>query len=492
MSTRANSRRVGTKRSCDEAGKARAIAADGGRAPAACTPRPRRGETLLRIGMDDTDSVDGMCTTYIGFRLAAELRRAGARFADYPRLVRLNPNVPWKTRGNGAVGMSVYTGDPAAARESTVRMLERHSDVRGGANPAAAFIKGGGAVPRPVAGFAREALRTLIGRTEARRFPARHGVDVESLGNGQGIVGAVAAAGYEFGVDSTLELLSYRRPAMFGRPRRIDAPSVRRMQDATRPRTFNSYDERTRRPLIAPRGPDPVLYGIRGEDLPALLRARRMVGTGGEEASGYAVYRTNQGTGEHLLADIGGAPPEPYESGTIEGTVVGPAPRGPGGHAYFDVRTAGAAAVVRCAAYRRSGLAGTAALLAAGDRVRVGGGVRPASRSLPRVLNAEVIEVVSVARAWRDENPRCLPCGRSMKSRGRGQGYACPRCGKPAPAGGGKARVEAPRGLRAGTYVPPPSSQRHLARPLQRRGVRGAPRFDGRSGWLRLEMSSGE
>ena len=438
--------------------------------------------------MDDTDSVDGMCTTYVGFRLAAELRRAGARFADYPRLVRLNPNVPWKTRGNGAVGLAVFTGDPAAAREATVRMLERHSDVRGGANPAAAFIAGGGAVPRPVSRFAREALRTLIGRAAARRFPARHGVDVESLGNGQGIVGAVAAAGYEFGGDSTLELLCYRRPPLFGRPRRIDAESVRRMQDATRPRTFNSYDDRARRPLIAPRGPDPVLYGIRGEDLPALLAARRMVGTGGERDAGHAVYRTNQGTGEHLLSDIGGEPIRPYESGTVEGAVVRSAPRGRGGHAYFDVRTA-RGAVVRCAAYRRSGLAGTAASLAAGDAVRVGGGVRPASRSLPRALNAEVIEVLSVARAWRDRNPRCAPCNRSMKSRGRGQGYACPRCGAPA---AGTVRVEAPRALRAGTYLPPPSSQRHLARPLQRRGVAAAARFDGRSGWLRLESSSGE
>lgn len=449
-------------------------------------PCPRRGEELLRIGMDDTDSVRGMCTTYIGFRLAAELRRTGARFADYPRLVRLNPNVPWKTRGNGAVGMSVYTGDPAAAREATVRMLERHSDVRGGANPAAAFIVGGGPVLPPAARFAREALHALIGRDAARRFLGRHGIDIESLGNGQGIVGAVAAAGYEFGADSTLELLSYRRPAMFGRPRRIDAASVRRMQDATRPRTFNSYDERARRPLIAPRGPDPVLYGIRGEDLPVLLKARRMVGTGGEAAAGHAVYRTNQGTGEHLLASLGSAPLAPYESGTVEGTVEGPAPRGRGGHAYFDVRAAGAV-VVRCAAYRRSGLAGTAASLAAGDRVRVGGGVRPASRGLPRVLNAEVIEVVSVARAWREANPRCLPCGRSMKSRGRGQGYACPGCGAPAPAGAGKVEIEVPRVLRTGTYLPPPSSQRHLARPLQRRGVAGAARFDGRSDWLRLE-----
>ena len=442
-----------------------------------------RGGTLLRIGIDDTDSARGMCTTYLGFRLAAELRRLGARFADYPRLVRLNPNVPWRTRGNGAVGLVVRTDDPAAAKEAALRMLEGHSETANGANPAAAFIEGE-AVPRPAAQLARAALHTLIGRAEARRFPARHGIETESLGNGQGIVGAVAAAAYEFGADSTLELLCYRRPAMFGAPRRVDAGSVRRMQEATRPRTFSSYDERAGRSIIAPRGPDPVLYGIRGEDLGALLRARRMVDAGGEEPAGYAVYRTNQGTGEHLRERLGVAAgqPAPYASGTVEGTVERqPAPPGPGGHVYFAVRTA--CTVVGCAAYRRSGLAGTAAALAAGDAVRVGGGMRPASRSLPRVLNAEVIEVVSVAPAWRDENPRCAPCGRSMKSRGRGQGYACPRCGAAA-AAAGRRRVEVRRGLRAGTYLPPVSSQRHLARPRERYGVAGAARFDERLEWL--------
>lgn len=435
--------------------------------------------TLLRIGIDDTDSVRGMCTTYLGFMLAAELRRIGAAFEDYPRLVRLNPNVPWKTRGNGAVGLAVRTADPGAAKGAAVRLLKRYSDTANGANPAAAFIEGD-AAPRQAARLARTALHSVVGREDARRLAARHGIEVVSLGNGQGIVGAVSAAGYEFGADCTLELLSYRRPSMFGMPRRIDAASVRRMQDATRPRTFSSYDERAGRPIIAPRGPDPVLYGIRGEDLPALLRARGMVGSGGEDEAGYAVYRTNQGTGEHLRAALA-VPPAPHESGTVEGTVVRSGPACRGGHAYFDVRAARGA--VRCAAYRRSDLAGAAAALAAGDLVRVGGGVRPAMGGLPRVLNAEVIEVVSAARVWRDANPRCDACAKSMKSRGRGQGYACARCGA---ASSSRRRVEVGRGLRPGIYLPSASSQRHLARPRQRYGLApNAPQFDARSEWLR-------
>jgi tRNA(Ile2)-agmatinylcytidine synthase len=46
----------------------------------------------MHIGLDDTDSVRGGCTTYIAALLAVELERLGAVFLDYPLLVRLNPN----------------------------------------------------------------------------------------------------------------------------------------------------------------------------------------------------------------------------------------------------------------------------------------------------------------------------------------------------------------------------------------------------------------
>ena len=55
----------------------------------------------LHIGMDDTDSARGMCTTFLAYVIVDGLLARGAAFLDYPRLVRLNPNIPWKTRGNG-------------------------------------------------------------------------------------------------------------------------------------------------------------------------------------------------------------------------------------------------------------------------------------------------------------------------------------------------------------------------------------------------------
>lgn len=60
---------------------------------------------LLHIGLDDTDSPNGMCTTYLGALLYRELSRFGEP-VDLPKLIRLNPNIPYKTRGNGAVSLT--------------------------------------------------------------------------------------------------------------------------------------------------------------------------------------------------------------------------------------------------------------------------------------------------------------------------------------------------------------------------------------------------
>jgi tRNA(Ile2)-agmatinylcytidine synthase len=56
------------------------------------------------IGLDDTDSVDGMCTTYIGTLIVGAIRDLDRNLIrEPPKLLRLNPNNPYKTRGNGAV-----------------------------------------------------------------------------------------------------------------------------------------------------------------------------------------------------------------------------------------------------------------------------------------------------------------------------------------------------------------------------------------------------
>jgi tRNA(Ile2)-agmatinylcytidine synthase len=58
---------------------------------------------IYLLGIDDTDTRFGHSTTHLGYLVLRELARIGCTFSTYPRLVRLNPNIPFKTRGNAAV-----------------------------------------------------------------------------------------------------------------------------------------------------------------------------------------------------------------------------------------------------------------------------------------------------------------------------------------------------------------------------------------------------
>src|SRR2546426_10608521 len=61
--------------------------------------------TELHIGIDDTDSEKGGCTTYTATVLFQELIERGFKPSNFPWLVRQNPNIPCKTRRNGTVAV---------------------------------------------------------------------------------------------------------------------------------------------------------------------------------------------------------------------------------------------------------------------------------------------------------------------------------------------------------------------------------------------------
>ena len=81
----------------------------------------------------------------------------------------------------------------------------------------------------------------LINRNKAKKFAEKNGLDFYYQGNGQGLVGAIGAIGYDF-QDHTLELLSYRKKSKFGKERKISSDSVKNYAEKTSPSTFNSYD----------------------------------------------------------------------------------------------------------------------------------------------------------------------------------------------------------------------------------------------------------
>ena len=57
------------------------------------------------IGLDDTDSLQGMCTTYLGTKIFFHLVKTETliEICQFPYLIRHNPNVPNRTKGNGSV-----------------------------------------------------------------------------------------------------------------------------------------------------------------------------------------------------------------------------------------------------------------------------------------------------------------------------------------------------------------------------------------------------
>ena len=59
------------------------------------------------IGLDDTDSVEGGCTTWEFHLLLSEIEESGFEINNAPRLVRLWPFAPERTRGNAALSAEI-------------------------------------------------------------------------------------------------------------------------------------------------------------------------------------------------------------------------------------------------------------------------------------------------------------------------------------------------------------------------------------------------
>ena len=91
-------------------------------------------KTVLNIGFDDTDSPKGMCTTFLAYKIVDLLRKHKTEFLDFPRLIRFNPNIPWKTRGNGAVSIRIKTKNPSKIKNQIKNLVLKYSDVKNGAN----------------------------------------------------------------------------------------------------------------------------------------------------------------------------------------------------------------------------------------------------------------------------------------------------------------------------------------------------------------------
>jgi len=433
-------------------------------------------QQIMHIGLDDTDSTRKGCTTYVTALLVEKLEKLNVAFLDYPSLVRLNPNVPWKTRGNGALCLRIKhaAGLEDKIKETAINLVEEYSDLDfKGTDPGVVFFQGA-EIPEGFKVFAKSAITGIVTLKEAVRLVQRFGGEALGFKACRGIIGALAAVGETFEGDYTYELIAYRVPENYGLKRKVDEASIFGMDDLTKPYTFNNVDLEKGRVIITPRGPDPILFGIRGETPEVVRRAFELVKPL-ERVERWVVFRSNQGTDAHLRRATALNQVEPFSSVVVRG-VVSRSPRiVPLRHVVFSLSDE--SGEVDCAAYEPTGaLRKVARNLIAGDRVEVCGAVREASAERRLTVNLEKIRVLELAPEVVSQNPACPKCGKRLESMGKDKGFRCKKCGERFD-NAEKVRVAVERGLKAGLYVTSTRSQRHLTKPLRRYGLEkhGAP-----------------
>lgn len=419
----------------------------------------------LHIGIDDTDSKKGGCTTYIAALLVQELLRLDAKFTDYPNIIRLNPNIPYKTRGNAAVALrlKIHRIMRDSVQETVLRCVEKNSRLGDrGTDPAVVLLTGN---PNShVKRTAHKALSDVVPVKQAIRTLRGSKATAVCYGTGLGLVGALAAVGQDISGDHTYEFIAYREKRNWGTTRKIDFESVKRMDELTAPSTFNNYDPAHNRILIAPHGPDPVMIGIRGESARDVLRAFRLLRLR-EAVERWVIFRTNHATDAHFsYAD--GESIRINRPVKLNGTVIERPQRIAGGHVFFTLGYG--SRMVRCAAFEPTGkFKEIVAMLIPGDMVTVFGGVRKTREDLPPTVNLEKMFIRRLAVETVLENPLCPNCGKHMKSAGKLQGFRCNRC-RLISRGAGKHEITKNRALLTGVYLPDKRAHRHLTKPLSR------------------------
>lgn len=416
---------------------------------------------LLHVGLDDTDSKKAMCTTYVTAVILDELKNMGFPVAEPPKLIRLNPNCPYKTRGNAALSFSLMAeaDEVQVIRGVVLTKVRELADLKErGTDPGVVFLTG--RIPASLAKFSAKAVREMVTMDEALDLAKSIGAEVHRFKYGRGVIGALAAIGNKFDNGFTYELIAYRTKVYWGTPRRIDRTSVFEMDAKTKPYTFDSVDYTTGEIRIMPHTPCPVYLGIRGTD-PAVVESALKMLKLEEPVERFVLYRTNQGTDAHL-ADVKISDAKVYSSVRIRGLVSSAPSTIRGGHVLFRLKDQ--TGQIDCAAYEPTKHFRKLVLeLVPGDTVTVYGSVKK-RQGLPKTVNLEKFELLKAATVTNTQSPKCPKCGRTMKSEGRNKGYQCPRCKFRDPLARPMV-VELSRRIKPGLYTVSPRARRHLSKP---------------------------
>ncbi|WP_456471843.1 TiaS agmantine-binding domain-containing protein [Methanocaldococcus sp.] len=412
------------------------------------------------IGIDDTDSRERFCTTYLATILYDILK--DTYNLNIPKLIRLNPMVKYKTRGNGGVCLEILDNldkkDKEEIKDIVIKAVEKYSDLScENTNPGIVFLdKENFKKNREILkNYYREALFNILPLDYAEKVIKKVGGEFIKYKKGYGIIGALGAISST--PPYTYELLAYRERSKWGKKREIDERSVIEMDKKTFPYTFDNYDYENKKILIAPNTPCPVLFGIRGIKIKSLIDAYFMVK--GERAERFMIFKTNHGTDVHLrylkIKDI-----YPNTGVIVYGYIVEKPKDIEGGHVIFKVSDDTGA--IDCVAYEPTkGFRDVIRKLTVGDYIAVYGTVR----EKPLTINIEKIKVLKLEDIYKLDK-KCPYCGGTLKAKGRKVGYKCRKCKKIVGYEEIK-KIKVERDIKIGFYEVPGVARRHLSKPIQ-------------------------
>ncbi|WP_416235055.1 TiaS agmantine-binding domain-containing protein [Methanobrevibacter sp.] len=420
---------------------------------------------MLHIGIDDTDSPDGMCTTYLACYIINELKKEGINIEDVPRLIRLNPFARFKTRGNGGISFKI---DISSLNQEKIYQLkkivlenvEKLSETScDNTNPGVIFYQG--EITKEMQNYAMKAIYSIISIEEAENFAKKIGAEAHKFKKGRGIIGSIASISCPL-KDYTYELLTYRKKENYGKERLINKDSVYIMDKKTND-TFENVDYKNDYIAIGPKTPCPILYGIRGESIEGLNLAKDIVKVN-EPIESYCIFKTNQHTDMHLqnIDKISGM--EKYGCYIVSGYVKDDPHVIEGGHIFFKLGDESgdidAAAYEPTKEFRK-----IIKQLKKGDQVQLFGGI-----GCGETFNIEKIKIIKLQKKKIFKNPICA-CGKTMTSAGKNKGFKCKKCGNKLPNGEKIAEEEKRELIEGKFYETPVSARRHLAKPLCRMNI---------------------
>jgi len=369
------------------------------------------------LGLDDTDSLQEGCTTLEFHKLLESLP------CDYgqPRLVRLWPFASRRTRGNAALAVEIF------ADENIVEWLDDY------------WLKN----IKPLTGKISESQHS-----DREQFPADPGMvlfeeqpsediywsTVQSQQSfteggwqwgGHGRIGATAACAWREN-SVTWEGIAWREFERFVSPSAI-------IEVDSWPETFLCRDPRTTRGLVAPRGPCPVMFGIRTTSKRSCEKATKYLCEAKDTASVIAsrVFATNQASGDHITR--------------IEKCIVENIDMRKGGHVEINNKLL---------SFQEGGPVNELS-----QWIQIGDEIEYMGLEFEGMIHLEAMKVVSSTTKQR---PFC-ECGTRMKSMGKNQGLRCPSCKS---VSTDKWDI-LPRIPPYDNWVqPPPDKRRHLAKDL--------------------------